>query len=539
MHFESGAQMDKVSLKSWKIGVRLSVGFGVVLILMVMLIAVLMARLGSIGEANADILDNEWVKAKIAQEVNAVTRESGMLTLQLFIVSDPARIEEIYRLIDAKKAKVSDDLATLQRMVSSQKGKDLLQKIGVARAVYVESLAKVKVLLAHGQRDQAVSLANGETLGALRTLQDLLETLTQWQATLMVDHGELARAEIRQALILMLSLGGTALLLGIACGFLITRSIVEPLNKAVQIAETVAGGDLTSLIDVSGKDETARLLGALRTMNQNLAGLIGAVRNSSDSIVTGISQIAAGNTDLSSRTEEQAASLEQTAASMEELTATVRQNSENAKQGNALAENTSAIATRGGDAVGRMVGTMQAISESSSKVAEIIGTIEGIAFQTNILALNAAVEAARAGEQGRGFAVVAGEVRVLAQRSAAAAKEIKVLIDEAVGRVKVGASEVDEAGRTIDEVVAAVRRVTDLMGEIAASSYEQHKGIEQVNQAVSQMDEVTQQNAALVEEAAAAAQSMNQQAGVLRDAVAIFRIGNRSTTLTTAATSTL
>jgi methyl-accepting chemotaxis protein len=539
MHFESGAQMDKVSLKSWKIGVRLSVGFGVVLILMVMLIAVLMARLGSIGEANADILDNEWVKAKIAQEVNAVTRESGMLTLQLFIVSDPARIEEIYQLIDAKKAKVSDDLATLQRMVSSQKGKDLLQKIGVARAVYVESLAKVKVLLAHGQRDQAVSLANGETLGALRTLQDLLETLTQWQATLMVDHGELARAEIRQALILMLSLGGTALLLGIACGFLITRSIVEPLNKAVQIAETVAGGDLTSLIDVSGKDETARLLGALRTMNQNLAGLIGAVRNSSDSIVTGISQIAAGNTDLSSRTEEQAASLEQTAASMEELTATVRQNSENAKQGNALAENTSAIATRGGDAVGRMVGTMQAISESSSKVAEIIGTIEGIAFQTNILALNAAVEAARAGEQGRGFAVVAGEVRVLAQRSAAAAKEIKVLIDEAVGRVKVGASEVDEAGRTIDEVVAAVRRVTDLMGEIAASSYEQHKGIEQVNQAVSQMDEVTQQNAALVEEAAAAAQSMNQQAGVLRDAVAIFRIGNRSTTLTTAATSTL
>jgi methyl-accepting chemotaxis protein len=539
MHFESGAQMDKVSLKSWKIGVRLSVGFGVVLILMVMLIAVLMARLGSIGEANADILDNEWVKAKIAQEVNAVTRESGMLTLQLFIESDPARIEEIYRLIDAKKAKVSDDLATLQRMVSSQKGKDLLQKIGVARAVYVESLAKVKVLLAHGQRDQAVSLANGETLGALRTLQDLLETLTQWQATLMVDHGELARAEIRQALILMLSLGGTALLLGIACGFLITRSIVEPLNKAVQIAETVAGGDLTSLIDVSGKDETARLLGALRTMNQNLAGLIGAVRNSSDSIVTGISQIAAGNTDLSSRTEEQAASLEQTAASMEELTATVRQNSENAKQGNALAENTSAIATRGGDAVGRMVGTMQAISESSSKVAEIIGTIEGIAFQTNILALNAAVEAARAGEQGRGFAVVAGEVRVLAQRSAAAAKEIKVLIDEAVGRVKVGASEVDEAGRTIGEVVAAVRRVTDLMGEIAASSYEQHKGIEQVNQAVSQMDEVTQQNAALVEEAAAAAQSMNQQAGVLRDAVAIFRIGNRSTTLTTAATSTL
>jgi len=259
-------------------------------------------------------------------------------------------------------------------------------------------------------------------------------------------------------------------------------------------------------------------------MNERLVDVVGRVRSSSESIAIGSAQIASGNTDLSQRTEEQAASLEETAASMEELTATVKQNTENARQGNTLASNASDVACRGGEVVGKVVETMHDISSSSAKVAEIITVIEGIAFQTNILALNAAVEAARAGEQGRGFAVVAGEVRTLAQRSATAAKEIKELINESVAKVGVGSALVDDAGRTMHEVVQSVKRVTDLMGEITAASIEQHTGIEQVNQAVMRMDEVTQQNAALVEEASAAAQSMASQSSTLRELVSVFRL---------------
>jgi methyl-accepting chemotaxis protein len=259
-------------------------------------------------------------------------------------------------------------------------------------------------------------------------------------------------------------------------------------------------------------------------MNERLVDVVGRVRSSSESIATGSAQIAAGNTDLSQRTEEQAASLEETAASMEELTATVKQNTENARQGNSLASNASEIASRGGDVVGKVVETIHDISSSSAKVAEIISVIEGIAFQTNILALNAAVEAARAGEQGRGFAVVASEVRSLAQRSATAAKEIKELIHQSVAKVGVGTALVDNAGLTMKEVVQSVKRVTDLMGEITSASIEQHTGIEQVKQAVMQMDEVTQQNAALLEEASAAAQSMAAQSSTLRELVSVFRL---------------
>ncbi len=313
-------------------------------------------------------------------------------------------------------------------------------------------------------------------------------------------------------------------ILGIIAGFLLVRAITRPLNEAVTIANAVASGDLTSRIEVNSTNEMGRLLQALKTMNDNLLDLVGKVRNSTDSISMASGEIASGNSDLSQRTEEQASSLEETASSMEELTSTVKQNADNARQANQLAIGASEVAKKGGVVVGQVVDTMKSINESSNKIVDIISVIDGIAFQTNILALNAAVEAARAGEQGRGFAVVATEVRTLAQRSAAAAKEINELINDSVVKVEDGTRLVDEAGSTMEEIVTAVKRVTDIMSEISAASQEQSSGIEQVNQAVTQMDEATQQNAALVEEAAAAAESMQEQAQVLTQAVSIFKL---------------
>jgi len=301
-------------------------------------------------------------------------------------------------------------------------------------------------------------------------------------------------------------------------------SITTPLARAVRVAEAVASGDLTSDIEATGSDETGQLLGALKRMNDSLLDIVGNVRASSETIGSATKQIAAGNIDLSCRTEQQAASLEETAASMEQLTGTVRQNAENARYACTLAGQASDIADRGHEVVARVMGTMDTISESSTRIGEIVGMIDSIAFQTNILALNAAVEAARAGEQGRGFAVVAGEVRALSQRSSAAAREIKELIDTSVVRVAAGTKLVNQAGQTMGEVIEAVSHVSEIMREIASASDEQSRGIDQVGQAVTQMDDVTQQNAALVQEAAAAAQSLEGQAVQLNAAVALFRL---------------
>ncbi len=306
----------------------------------------------------------------------------------------------------------------------------------------------------------------------------------------------------------------------LVCAIWVMRSIVHPIEEAVRVAEAVAEGDLSQRIEVRRQDETGRLLASLQRMNEGLSNIVAEVRTGSDSIATGSSQIAMGSTDLSQRTEEQASNLQQTAASMEELTATVKHNADTARAANQLAASASAVAERGG----QVVQTMESISASSRKISDIIGVIDGIAFQTNILALNAAVEAARAGEQGRGFAVVAGEVRTLAQRSAQAAREIKVLIQESVERVDHGSSQVGEAGQTMNDIVVQVKRVTDLIGEITSASGEQSRGIEQVSDAVTQLDQVTQQNAALVEESAAAAESLKHQAAQLAQAVSVFRL---------------
>ncbi|ARU30506.1 methyl-accepting chemotaxis protein [Sulfuriferula sp. AH1] len=309
-------------------------------------------------------------------------------------------------------------------------------------------------------------------------------------------------------------------------GMFLIRAISRPLEEAIQVASNVAAGDLTQQIEIDSANEFGRLLQALKNMNASLVDIVGEVRNGTESIASASGQIAAGNLDLSNRTESQASSLEETASAMEELTSTVRQNADNARQANQLAETASEVAGKGGAVVSDVVNTMSAINDSARKIADIIGVIDGIAFQTNILALNAAVEAARAGEQGRGFAVVATEVRSLAQRSAAAAKEIKLLIDDSVDKVEQGNKQAAQAGTTMSEVVSSVQRVTDIMSEISAASREQSQGIEEINQAVTQMDEATQQNAALVEEAAAAAKSLQDQAGHLEELVNRFKLND-------------
>jgi methyl-accepting chemotaxis protein len=351
-----------------------------------------------------------------------------------------------------------------------------------------------------------------------------LMALIQLQEDVAKAENDIAVRRFERVRMLVIAGISSGLLFAALLGYAIVRGISRDLRQAIESCDAIAAGDLQHEIRIDGRDEVAKLLTALSAMQASLVGIVTRVRQGTDTIATASGQIAAGNQDLSQRTEEQASSLEETAASMEQLTGTVKQNADNARQANQLAQSASSIAVEGGEVVGQVVDTMASINQSSRKIVDIISVIDGIAFQTNILALNAAVEAARAGEQGRGFAVVAAEVRNLAQRSAAAAKEIKGLIDDSVGKVDAGSELVGRAGATMEQIVTGIKRVTDIMGEIAAASEEQTRGIEQVNQAVTQMDQVTQQNAALVEEASAAAQSMREQAGQLVEAVSVFKV---------------
>lgn len=367
------------------------------------------------------------------------------------------------------------------------------------------------------------------------------KTLNALQAIHVAHQKDLYESAQHTFMMMRAILGGAvalALLVGIFARQALIGAIVKPVNQAVSYFEKIASGDLSTAIAVSGKNEMSNLLAGLKRMQEALVKTVRVVRDSSEAISSGAGEIANGNADLSSRTEEQASSLEETAASMEQLTSAVKQNADNAKQASQLAVTASETAARGGAVVSQVVDTMHGITESSNKVTDILSVIDGIAFQTNILALNAAVEAARAGEQGRGFAVVAGEVRTLAQRSAAAAKEIKGLIDDSAQRVQAGSALVARAGQTMDEIVKSITKVTDIMGEISAASTEQSTGIEEVNRAVTQMDEMTQQNAALVEEAAAAAGSLEEQARHLRNAVAVFRLSGADASAPAAAAAT-
>jgi methyl-accepting chemotaxis protein len=515
----------KMNLKNLKIGTRLGLGFAAMLFLMAVIAATGLMHLANVGNATDEMIQHALVKERLANQWSNLLGPTIVRSFAMVKATDPTVIAYFAKARADSSALINPVQKKIEETLSTPEEKKLYAGVADARAIVLDIIEKINKLKAAGQADEATAMADNQFAAGLVVYEDAVAKLAAHQREKIdvLSKGISADHAAGQATLLVLS--AIALVLGALFAWRLTVGIVRPLGRAVSVAETVAAGDLSAEIVVESRDEAGQLMLALREMNTSLAKVVGEVRMGTETIATASGQIASGNQDLSSRTEEQASSLEETAASMEELTSTVKQNADNARQANQLAVSASEVAVRGGSVVGQVVDTMGSINASSKKIVDIIGVIDGIAFQTNILALNAAVEAARAGEQGRGFAVVASEVRSLAQRSAAAAKEIKTLIGDSVEKVAEGSKQVEEAGRTMDEIVGSVRRVTDIMGEITAASQEQTSGIEQINQAITQMDQVTQQNAALVEEASAAAQSLQEQAGSLVQAVSVFKLG--------------
>jgi len=521
-----------------KIGKRLGLGFFLILAMTVVIALVGVWRLVEVAGSTRTMMDAPLAKERMITDWYSLNFASIRRTAAIVKSSDPSLGAYFKEDSAASVKKAAELLKGIEPLIAASGPEhELFEKILAQRKVYSASRDGAVKAKGEDNAEEAARILDQQFTPASKQYQDLLQELVTLQRTSIDATARAIDANATQSTRMIVVLSVCAVLAGAVLSWLLTRGIVRPIQDAVTLAQTVAAGDLTHRIEAHTQDETGALLRALRHMNDSLVGIVGQVRSGTDTIATASREISAGNLDLSSRTEQQASSLEETAASMEELTTTVRQNAENARQANQLAIAASTVATQGGAVVGEVVTTMNAINESSRKIVDIITVIDGIAFQTNILALNAAVEAARAGEQGRGFAVVAGEVRTLAQRSAAAAKEIKELIGNSVANVDTGARLVDQAGATMEQVVDSIRRVTDIMGEITSATQEQTGGIEQVNGAIGQMDQVTQQNAALVEEAAAAAASMEDQAGKLAEVVSVFKLGREQGPAVPVATS--
>ena len=511
---------------------KLTAAFGLLAIL-VLLVAGLSWK--AISDANAAFvryLEGVNARSEMAQSVRMEVDNRAIAARNLVLVTKPADLAEEKTKVLAAHKNATEQLEKLNKMVANasdagEKARKLISEINAIEARYGPVALAIVDMALSNKRDEAVAKMNDECrplLAALIAKSTEYDNYTKEQAKALTEEAAVRFASQRNMLIAACAI---AFLAAAIAGFLITRSLTKALGAEPgdlgATAQRVAKGDL-SLVLGADSAPAGSVLASLGAMQANLAEIVGQVRGASDSIATGSTQIATGNIDLSQRTEEQASALQQTASTMEELGTTVRHNADNANQANQLAMGASEVAVKGGDVVSQVVGTMKGINDSSKKIADIIGVIDSIAFQTNILALNAAVEAARAGEQGRGFAVVASEVRNLAQRSAQAAKEIKTLITDSVTQVEQGSALVDRAGETMQEIVASIRRVTDIMGEISAASREQSTGVTSLGQSVAQMDQVTQQNAALVEESAAAAQSLQLQAEQLVQAVSVFSL---------------
>ncbi|MES2164351.1 MAG: methyl-accepting chemotaxis protein [Pseudomonadota bacterium] len=514
-----------------KVGTRLSLGFGLVLALLLSVALLGVYNMSTIHAKLDRIVGQNVAKGDLVQDMSESVHVVARVTRTMVLLTEPGAIlSELGHLQTAREHynKASEALAAFP---STAKDTEIRARIAAAGQQARPLVDKVVELAKANQDAEATELLMQQAAPATQRWQDAMdEYLVLQKEYNQADTAE-ASAAYARARLLLLVLSALAIAVGAAAAVVIARALLRQLggepDYAAGVAGRIAAGDLTVSVDTRSGDQHS-MLHSMKLMRDALAAIVGEVRAGTETIAAASTQIASGNQDLSARTEQQASSLEETASSMEELTSAVRQNNDHARQANVLAQSASAVAQQGGAVVSKVVDTMGAINDSSRKIVDIIGVIDGIAFQTNILALNAAVEAARAGEQGRGFAVVASEVRNLAQRSAAAAKEIKALIGSSVEKVEVGSKLVEQAGLTMGEVVASVQRVTDIMADISAAGDEQSAGIEQINQAVSEMDAVTQQNAALVEEAAAAAESMQQQAANLERVVSVFQLDRQA-----------
>jgi methyl-accepting chemotaxis protein len=520
-----------------RIGRRLAFGFALILAFSVMITAIAVWRLQTVLEETRAMMSHPLVKERLITDWYS-NLNAGIRRTVAIAKSSDASLGPYF----APEAAISTQYSTekqnkIEAELSNDVERSLFKLIADKRKVYLASRELINQAKAAGDAAESERLLNKVFVPAAATYQSSMHELLEVQRQEIDDMAKHIEGITQESSVLLLVLGALSVALGALCAWLLTISITRPINRAVVISQRVAQGDLTVNVEVQSRDETGMLLQSLHDMSLSLRNIVTSVRSGTDTIATASAEIAAGNLDLSSRTEQQASALEETSSTMEELISTVRQNAENAREASQLADSASEVAVQGGSVVGQVVDTMGSINASSRKIVDIISVIDGIAFQTNILALNAAVEAARAGEQGRGFAVVASEVRSLAQRSAAAAKEIKVLIGDTVDKVGNGSKLVEQAGATMNDVVVSVKRVTDIVAAISAASKEQSSGIEQVNDAISQMDQVTQQNAALVEQAAAAAASMQSQAGDLARLVSVFNLSGDGIIASTSATA--